>query len=242
MVRCRNSKAMSRFRNPVTLPPFPSPPPPAVPAVYLVDRVIPMLPRLLCEELCRCGLGSCTASQLHCRCFADSLALLSQHRCYVCSAVLLVSVPSHVFCSPTQQGLYERNECSASFSHSPKQTAHACTCAVPRCAMLCLLQPEPRGRPPGLQCGVGHECWRRNPVRLREGVGRSHFVLCRAVLCRAMMPCVAACTASLAPALPATRSTAPSRTTTTTITTTTTTTSTSHHLLTAAGRPGLVAA
>ena len=26
---------------------------PACTAVYLVDRVIPMLPRLLCEELCR---------------------------------------------------------------------------------------------------------------------------------------------------------------------------------------------
>jgi hypothetical protein len=44
-------------------------------AVYLVDRVIPMLPRLLCEELCRCGPAPglrCAASERGSLCSAHS--------------------------------------------------------------------------------------------------------------------------------------------------------------------------
>lgn len=42
-----------RIRHPLFLSPPPPPPHTLTHTVYLVDRVIPMLPRLLCEELCR---------------------------------------------------------------------------------------------------------------------------------------------------------------------------------------------
>ena len=49
------------YRRPHVLPPLPCPCPSLLllllAAVYLVDRVIPMLPRLLCEELCSLNPG-----------------------------------------------------------------------------------------------------------------------------------------------------------------------------------------
>ena len=54
-------------------------------STYLVDRCYPMLPRLLCENLCRCK--TCTCMRL-CRC-----ACMSSHVC-VC---VCVSVCTHAY-------------------------------------------------------------------------------------------------------------------------------------------------